>query len=817
MKTVHVLNKNWSLKQADSQAEYQIPHMPMQVHEILYYYDRISDGYLRGKTGDCAWVNEKTWIYETVFDLGEDNAFLEFEGLDTICSIVLNGEEIAASSDAFLPEMIDITGKAVKGKNILQLVFPPLEKELDRIRREYSFMFEADPAWNAARFVRKTHHDFDTYLGNDPNFYKVGVFKDVRLVQLPEKVMLQTPRIDYSLNERMDFAQIQVIPRLQTGGREGIPEDLICEAAVSFEGNVVAKQAVRAGEKLDFAINDPNLWWPRGFGKPNLYEISVCLKSRDEEIIDEITVKTGLRDIQMPEMLHFYINRKSIRLWGANFTPDEGHTLVENTDRLIRLMDLAMDANCNVIRIWGEGVPVSDAVYEYADKNGLMIWQEFFLGNAWYPYVKEFVDKVMAESRYLIDRLRDHPSIILWCGGNECFLCRDFIDQEKEYEASRLLEYDLKRLCKEMDPARYYHINSPYFGAYANDPMAGDTHSYTNSWYVPGGDCPIFVSENLRVSFPKLKSLQKYMESGELPECGMYKNGMYPWPKEYERITSAESYKKVGPYETFYDAENAEEMIYRFGSAAGVYLKDSIERYRRGKTAAQAHLPRRNMGHLVWKLNTTFPHVYSSMVDYYLEPKINYFYVKRAYEPFILSIEAGDHLLLWAVNDCPDMVNGTVIAGAFDIDANQYIREARFPLQVRADESMLVANLDIFGQLTRSTVIFARLIDENGNIIARTHQFLDIERHIRYQDAHLQVRQDDDSIVISSDVFARSVELEADHEEHHYWDFSDNYFDIFPGEEVRVKVRTAEPEGTVRMKAFYGSHEEILKFKNLSI
>lgn len=815
MKYVKELTGEWTLREKESGEVFRVCRMPMQVHEILYENGRIDDGYLWGKTENCGWVNDRTWIYETEFVCEESTALLLFEGLDTICSIWLNGQKVGESRDCYLPCRIPVGGYLRSGKNRLKVVFEPVKRELERIREEQKELLEQSSV-QPKSFIRKTFHDFTTYLGNDEDFYKVGIFRPVSLIVLPEKLMLDEVRTGYTLNETLDRAQIGITPVLYQAEEMSSQalQQVRVTVQISLDKEVLWQASGEVGESFNASLDGIRLWWPRGYGEQPLYEISAEVSCGSGIPVDRKSLFVGFRKVQMQGMLDFSINGMQVKLWGANLTPDQGSTLCEDPERIGRLLKLAVDGNVNTLRIWGEGVPFTDFLYDYADRHGILLWQEFFCGHAQYPMCHEVTDLILQEAEWMIRSRGHHPSILLWCGGNECYLSRDFAAPEEEYLAAPFFEYELKKLCARLDPDRYYHVSSPFFGTYSNDPALGDTHSYTNSWYVPGGDYPVFAAENLRVSFPGEKSLKRYLQVDELPVPHGQGHGELPWPEEYERITSAESWKKIPPVEQFYDAGTPAEMIYRFGMAAGLYIKDAVERYRRGKRTEETFGARRCMGHLIWKWNTTFPHIYSSMIDAYLEPKIPYYFLKRAYEPAALSIEVSDHIDVWVINDTARILQGQAEISLFDMEKNQFVRAGHFPFRVLPGESRTLGRLDFWGQMTRDKILYGELRDEQGQILARNHSYLDIERHMTFPEAELEMHQEGDELVLTTDCFARCVELSAEERgDAYWWDFSDNYFDLFPGEEKRIEIRGKHTEGIIRAKAFYSPYMTELLYK----
>lgn len=793
------LSQNWYLRRKGGDEAWPIPRMPMQVHDILWFHRQISDGYQWGKAEDCRWVEEETWIYETEFLSDKEESLLLLEGLDTYCSIWLNGEKIGEGEDCYLPLSLSVTEFLIQGRNHLEIVFPPLEQQFSRVKKEYKEVMERDASIKPYRFFRKTFHDFTTYLGNDEDFWKIGVFRPVKLIELPGKVMLEDIRIDYTLNESLTCTQVDIFPCIYGTLEEGTS----VTAEIWFQGRKLWEMQGDTGVCLKAELSGISLWWPTGYGEQPLYEVIVSLLIRGNKE-DEIRKKIGFRKIQMEDMLDFSVNGRSIKLWGANLTPDRGYTLCENKERILRLLKLAQEGNVNTLRIWGEGVPFTEFLYDWADAHGILLWQEFFCGNSQYPPVREVTDKILQEAEYMVRKRRHHPSILLWCGGNECYLSRDYEDSQKEYLTASFFEYELKRLCQRLDPDRYYHINSPFYGDYANDPAKGDTHSYTNSWYVPGSGIPPFVSENLRVCFPKEESLKRYLRTEKLPCPSIQKHGDHPWPAEYEKITSAESYKKIPPVERFYDAQTGGEMIYRFGMAAGMYIQDTVEEYRRGKRAEESWGRRKCRGHFIWKWNTTFPHIYSSVLDAYLEPEIPYYFLKRAYEPLQISIEVKDHIYVWGVNDTRTDFAGTAKIKLFDMTANGFVKERALPVRIPSGESRVLDCLDSWGQLTRDKIIYAELETGTGEQAAVNHRYLDIERHLVFPEGEVCLRQEGDQLLVTADRFMRCVELIGNEEgDTYWWDFSDNYFDLFPRQEKRIKLLGKHKTGKIRAKGSY--------------
>lgn len=797
MKQRILLSNGWTLKDCQTQEEYMIPRMPMQVHSVLEEYGVISDDYIYGDTSDCRWVQEREWMYTVDFTCEDcsKTAYISVEGLDTFVDVYLNDALIGSHDDFYLSARFDITGK-VRPNNTLSFIFHSVPVILQKCAASNPHPDRIEPY----RMIRKNFHDFITYLGAKPDLMKVGIFTDV-VLELIDTVEITDLAIDYVLNDSLTSTEVIV----------KVTATAVCDLKITILGDSIdrcysTRSSGDGPAVFKFTVENPDIWYPRGYGEQPLYTVKAEAISENGDVQDVTEKAIGFRKVVMVNNLNFEINHIPVKLWGVNLTPIDGRTACIDRKRLMRIFELAYDCNINSIRVWGEGERYSNEFYDEADRKGILIWQEFFSGNAAYPNDSYLRSLIRREAEELVLRLRHHPSLLMWCGGNETYLNRDFGYPGEEYFGSEIVEQDYREVCAALDSGRYYHITSPCGGAYSNDPSNGDTHSYTNTWFVPGGDYPNFVSENLRVTLPVSHSLLRYLRMDQKPDVtSMMRNGSdYPWPEEWNAITSADSYYKIPPVEQFYDAYDFDSMVYRFGAATGSYLRDSVERYRRGKPEWDSHGLRRCQGHFVWKLNTTRPHIYSSIIDYYLEPGISYYALKRAYEPVLVSFEIGDHINAWIVNDSVETVEGNLTLQLFDTVTNKVDQEFSLPVRVRAGQSDLICTLDEFGQFPRMKLIVGRLVKSDGTPVSTVSTFADIERHLSFPDAKLTLEIEGDELIVCTDRFARCVELSGDKDGDPFgFYFSDNYFDLLPGETKRIHIKHSLEGGIVSAKAHY--------------
>ncbi|HEY5465980.1 MAG TPA: glycoside hydrolase family 2 protein [Clostridia bacterium] len=827
MKEKLCLDAGWRVRQCmpggDAVGEWMPADMPAQVHEVLLGCGLLADPREFRGSEKCQWVADQDWIYELDFEFRETGTYrqaLEFEGVDTLADFSLNGEWIGHHCDQYLPAVIDVTGR-LKAHNVLSIRFQSPNVYL----QDHPLPEDYQGHVRGIRALRKGDHDFDDYLGAKPRFTKIGLYGHVNLL-LGD--IAEIAGLEIKTEFKDGFAQAMVCARLTTAG--------LCTAvSAKFElfapdGKILATKSMDTDSGPDSScclewktpVDKPLLWWPRGFGDQPLYKLAAVLVSDEGEILDRCIKPFGMRDLEVDMPFNFRINGVQVKLWGANFTPMNGLTHVYDHARAKNILDLVEIGNMNALRIWGGGDNVEDEFYDETDKRGILVWQEFPNEFGMHPDTENIRDLCRQEAEYYVGKLRHHPSIILWCGGNENYMGRDFVYPGEKFIGREIFHIDYREIVSRMDPHRPYLESSPYGGAYANDPLSGDTHGYTNTWFVPGADIPVFHTENLRVSLPSVKSLERYVGRENLWPEGydgrVTLKNRDPWPAAWNHVTSAASWRKIPPIEHYYDPSTVEELVYNFGWAHGEYLRKTVEAYRRGKSWHNPFDERKCLGHLVWKLFASWPHLYGNVLDYYLEPGIAFYAMKRTYSQLLLSFEVSDFIFVWLTNDSPYDFEGKVRIRLFEPMENRVFMETEVWARVRAGKSELIANLNEFGQFDRQNLLYAYVERDQcswqgksgegfDGLAARSLDYVDIERHLGFPDAGIALGCDGDTLVLTTDRFARSIELSGDEDGDAFgWYFEDNFFDLLPGETKRVKVFGKHGKGTIRAKAAYTDH-----------
>ena len=790
----------------------QIPY-PMTALEGLIQAGKISGSILEdGEAEYCSWIAEKDWLFQTDFQLQEtENCVLYFEGLDTDCEIWLNGEKIGESHSMYLPVKIPLSGKLKKDNELAVYFFSPIATMNRRAE-------EMPEAWKGivtpSALLRKAPCDlYRNYLGVTPYFTPVGFFGEVSLLFL-EKGTLEECRVDYDLNTLMTDAEVKCTTLIKAGKSENMKLRLSVFDPSSKETVALEKELTGKGwdevisVDFSFVLREVRLWFPMRFGPQSMYEFRFQLLN-DEQVRSEKVYHIGIRRIEKIGDLLFRVNGKVIRLWGANIATLGNVSHRADRKNIKYLLKKAFECNCNALRVWGPGDPVSDDFYNEADKMGFLVWQDFYLEPSQLPDTSEFRKLILLEAENLIKKIRHHASLLMWCGSNESFHMMDFNKEEARIGTAELLTKDLPQLCYQLDPQRYYHISCPFGGNFPNDPAVGDTHgSHCMMSFLPGEKYANFVSEHIVTFPPEMKSLTRFIPKEEIWPEGYSDLTSYgrdsEFPPALERRTNNYAQQKLGPIEQYYNATDAESLIYKYTAAAGYAYYHLITRLRRGKPFYDSTGSRRCAGYLSWKFNNTWPQFYCGLVDYYGETHIPYYETRRAFEPLLLNFEIDDHIYLWGVNDTDHDCQGILRVCLFRIPENRIVKEFTCPAAVQAGESQVLTNLDRLGHFRKDCVLYAEL-EYEGKTIAKTHELIDMERHLEFPQAVVAMRKEGDELVLTTDRYAHCVELDGITPDGNRfgWEFEDNYFDLLPFEEKRIHILGDHKKGTISAKAHY--------------
>ena len=801
---------------SDSSEEWTDIGHAWSVQEALIEKGLLSGSILEdGQSDYCNWIGNTDWIYRCFFDAAEPGreSRIHFTGVDTVADIFLNGEYLGHARSMYKDWSFPAEGLKSVGNELI-LYFHGRKKMLDYYEEQML------PHWKGnvrPEMMLRKGRDYGAAYGYSP----IGLCGPVYLEQ-PDKMELVHTDLDVDFNLDHSRAVLrftaecageapgaQVCFFIKEPGSADEASPIEVKADVKSIGGVLRAEAF-------IEIENPRLWWPKNYGDQPIYDIGYRLEL-DGEILDELRRKTGLRHVEMVGDMRFRVNGTDVYLWGSGITPIHGLTNRYRHDTAMRLVRRLAASNMNAVRIWGPGRPYPDDFYNALDAAGIMVWQDFPTGTWQMPDSPEYQSLYGLEAEYMIRRLKIHPCIMLYCGGNEhIYMCE--LDGLKSRIGFDMLHYGYREICNRLDPRRYYHVSSPYGGPYTNDLSVGDSHgSRAFGSYTPGEDYGHFLSEDIRVFPPRYESMVRFMKEDiwddsyvDIKPFGVE----HAMPKGWKEELGNNGQLKLGPIDEYYSAENPRELIYKYSMAASQDLYAIGARARTGNPPHKAAEKRQCTGHLFWKFNDPWPRFYCSFLDYYEEHTLPFYAVNRAFSPLMIYIQVTDRIYIWAVNDTRKDFSGTAELRVFDINENQTEKARALPAAVPAGKSVLLGTLDDFGPIRWASVVYASLKDADGTEAAPpAHAYVTKENMLPFPAAELELNWDGSELTIKSDSFARCVELSGDEDGSiNGWYFSDNYFDLLPFEERKITIDTEHKNGIIKAKAHYSPKVSKVEF-----
>lgn len=795
--------------------------VPGGVHPALMAAGGIEDPFYDRNEDQCAWIEEREWWYRLTFDgpaeplQAGERWRLIFHGLDTFVTIWLNGEELGRHQNMFREAVFDVSDWLLPNQpNTLALCF---DRPLDHI--EGFEQFKAEWPYESRVFMRKAQFSYGWDWG--PRLPNVGIWRPVELRRESRAaitgVHFYTLEIDHEQNRAVVAVRVE-------GERFAAPGALTASVRLAqTEASPVPPPPVTAtfplhgeSERVSgtayLTIDDAALWWTHDLGDPALYVLQVTL-ALDGAELDQHSQQVGIRTIELDQspdadepgtrFFRFVLNGVPIFARGADWIPADSFVGAIPPERYETLLSAAHAAHMNMLRVWGGGIYEHDVFYDLCDQMGILIWQDFMFACALYPEGEpEFVSEVEAEARYQVARLRSHPCMALWCGNNENQWIFDQVYWQKQLaHIPGSLYYDeiLPGVTAELDGQIPYWPGSPYGGNDHNSMEDGDRHN----WDVWHGASPRKFGEEPKVDHSAAGvSYRRYAsDTGRfISEFGMHAAPVFetlrrsiPADQLYHHSPSMDHHNKDNPKNkgdrlmesvTGLPA-NLEEYIDFSMIAQAEGLKFGIEHFRRRKPQCS--------GTLFWQLNDCWPVLSWSVMDYYGFGKAGYFYAKRCYAPVLASFKALEDggAELWITNDRLAALDDTVTIRLRTFDG-QVIWERQEPVVVEPNSSACVVQIAP-GDLNAGPDRYLSVHSGSDLFPANRHFFvpiMDLERDPLPVAATVEAVDDHTlSVQVSAPKYAFFVYLSVPPEGTGY---SDNYFDLEPGEQRTITVTNAE-------------------------
>ncbi len=676
------------------------------------------------------WIDLADWIYERDFNfdgLPSDcaKAMLVFDGIDTVAAVYLNGEKLFDCANMFIEHQAEVTDRLRLGTNHLRVeITSPEIASRKFVQTPFSSMRHPTSAC-----LRKARHCWG--WDNSPVRVTSGLWRGVHLDFLPAVRFLSVYTYTESVSD--DWSRASLGCRYTFTSPDRDLSNYRLKIQMRFKGETVLERETFASHTSgrlcgELTIVNPKLWFPAGNGEPNLYDFALIL-TKDGVEVARHEHRVGIRTLYLVRTettspdgdgeFQFYCNGRKIFVRGTNWKPLSAfHS--QTPERLERALKLAKDCNCNAIRVWGGGVYEDTTFFDYCDENGLMVWQDFMLACEFPPQDEWFLKQMEEEAVSVVTKLRNHPSLALWCGDNETddmFTWGELIERGIRPSDNKVSRQILPRVVQNLDPARSYLPSSPYLADEIADrrlgygPMkpktkfAPEVHAYCGN-LPPGGFREFFrgvashltseigplgmnaMSESpdlLNRELPRLKRLWNAAPSdikpqdapGDAHQTDRYCYNCCQKAKEVIR-------KMFG---RDFSPENPSELVAAVNFYVADLFKFAVEWWR--------VLKYRHTGLLWWSLMDMWPMAFNySVVDVHGKPKLPYDYLRLSQQPFALmghdADTAEDAATLWAVNDWM-----ATISARYTVTREDGSIMAQGDLSVPANGKLLIGELPL--------------------------------------------------------------------------------------------------------------------------
>ncbi|MHB1452962.1 MAG: glycoside hydrolase family 2 protein [Saccharofermentanales bacterium] len=768
--------------------------VPGEVHLDLLKAGLIEDPYIKANILKCRWVEEFMWYYRKVFDAPAasqaTSSFLRFDGLDYGALVYLNGKEIGRHENAFYPLLIDISGKLEPEGNVLVVrlesgLYSVSEKKVTDL---YSATMGVDNLLHKRMWLRKPQ--FSTEWDWSSRLLNVGIFKDVSLLY-SDIVIVSQCQLRTAVASDLQSASLELRFFLETEIPEGFPVTL----SLKIDGSDhPAAISVRSREICAAAnVAEPQLWFPHGYGPQPLYRIEYSLSISGKEVYSG-TKTTGFRHFEVDQRRHpvegsyftFKVNGIQVFAKGSNFVPCDMIIAAIDYDRYDRITDLALEANFNILRVWGGGLYESDDFFGLCDRKGILVWQEFISACSTLPYNdKEFADSFHREAIYNIRRLSHYPSLIAWCGNNEVDV--HSIQAFKNYDClpqDTPLYYEvLPVLLRCEDPDKYYQPASPYSidGSCTGNDLVGDQHP----WAVGFINKDHRDYRSMKCRFPNeggilgptsldtirqsLSEDQQFLHSFE---WDVHDNMLENWMPGTSSDSNVRFWLDLDPRKLLLD-----EAVYALGMVQAEGLVTYIDSFRSKKFDTSAAI--------FWMYNDCWPATISwTIVDYYLRRTPAFHSVRKAFAPLrSIVVDTGAGFGIMVNNDA--IHEGTYVLkyGAFDCGGNYLVNE-EIGITAAANSCAAYALIPEAEGITPLHIVFSALYTCDGQMISQNRYLTPRFFELPLEKSTIESYLDGEYTVFESGRFVLGACTGIEDDDN----IADNLFDLFPNVPYRVNT-----------------------------
>jgi beta-mannosidase len=800
---------SWTLRQSGNGEAIPI-RIPGDNISALLEAGKIVDPYCGANELAALWVGREDWALtrEVVVApgfLAGRRPWLHMESVDTCAEIRINGRPVAASANMFRPARVDLEGCLSEGSNRIEVYIRSAEREAERINTglRYPIPHSPYPVQSPHRnLVRKVqcHSGWDW----GPCLMVSGIYGQAYIAAT------ETGRLEYvhtrQGRRRRDW-ELEVTVEY-TAWREAEIPVIVSIAGQTQSGSERVREGANVLRRV-LRIRDPELWWPAGCGAQPLYALGVQAgEERVEKTIGFRTLEVVQADDEHGRSLVFRVNGRDVFCKGANWIPVDALPARQTPERYEALLSAAAAAHMNMLRVWGGGQYEADLFYRLCDEKGILVWQDFMFSCATYPATPAFLAEAEAEARHQLKRLKDHPSIALWCGNNEDLGALTWFPASRESRDRYLVDYDrlnegvIGRVVKEVDPDRTWWPSSPCAGEgdYSDnwhDDARGDMHFWSvwhegksfESYYEV---TPRFCSEFGFQSFPSLETVRTYAAEDQW-------NVTAPVMEHHQRHPRGNTVIIETMTRYFRLPDGFESYLYLSQVQQALAIKTAVEYWRSRRPVC--------MGVLYWQLNDVWPVASWSSIEYPGRWKLLHHLARRFFAPVHIAAVCPDGrtVRVVGINDRVERVRGELAVRFLDFSGGVR-REERGAVELAPESAAALAEYRLDGlPFGREEAFLYLELGAEGGVIANELFLAPPKRcALEKPDIRAVVRASGRpggplAVELATDRPAFYVTLEAEGARGR---FEDNGFTLVPGAARTVRFL---PEGEVPLESFRGS------------
>jgi beta-mannosidase len=804
----------WEFRQSDKNNWFPAT-VPGTVHTDLLNNKLIEDPFYRLNESDIQWIENKDWEYRTIFTvdaelLSRDMAALQFDGLDTYARVYLNDHLILESENMFVGFTVDCKSFLREGENQLRVYFDsPVRRGMERLKKlDYILPATNEQAPHDQRtnvFTRKAPFHYGWDWG--PRLVTSGIWRPVSIRAWDRAIIDDVYVVTRTANKRK--AELSVDVSINNHIKGDYTLALYIDGKPNGKKQELKLTAANQTISFDAEIAKPSLWWPNGLGTPHLYHLEFRLES-ENNLLHSYSLDYGVRTLKLVQnpddvghSFHFEVNGIPVFMKGANVIPSETLTPSVTADTYQKLIENAVAAHMNMLRVWGGAIYEEELFYQLCNENGILVWQDFMFACSLQPGDENHLENIRLEAEYNIKRLRNNPSLALWCGNNENLMAwhhwgwkESFEPQDREIEwqtYERIFHEILPSAVAQFDPKNSYWASSPMSTDYQlADRKSGDEHDWT-IWFGEKPfasyweNVPRFVSEWGFQAFPPMATIKSFS-----------------LPQDYSFHSDVMRHRQRSRMDFIEQGFDGNDMIKRYMEQ---YYKvpDDFEQFvyvsqllqaKGYKTAIEAHrsaMPH-CMGSLYWQLNDSWPTISWATLDYFYRWKAAHYAVKKAFAPVITTAFADDAgVIVFVVSDKLEPSKATLQLELIDFSGNTVFSEQK-RITIKANTSTLVWEKNLANHLLdgadKNLLLKISLVNKNEIIADNILYFSEpLDLALPKTDVKISIEQQSTGYQISllSEKLAKNVYLSSADDDAF---FSDNFFDLLPGTVKTIVVNS---------------------------